>query len=183
MGRRRPRGRLERAVRAVRRAVAAARQWAPVRDLAPLRPGLSGHAAGSFVGIPAGGSQGWRGRRRSGLLARTAARCAPSARSALLAARSSARWCGCPTRRSGSRRCRHRRRRHRRRRHRRRRRRLHSSLARRAPASPARPSRPRPFPLPAPERPPQALPGAFSGSPRLCFSPSLLRIAVSRTPR
>lgn len=102
MGRRRPRGRLERAVRAVRRAVAAARQWAPVRDLAPLRPGLSGHAAGSFVGIPAGGSQGWRGRRRSGLLARTAARCAPSARSALLAARSSARWCGCPTRRSGS---------------------------------------------------------------------------------
>lgn len=81
MGRRWPRGRPERAGRAVRRAVAAARYGAPARDLAPPRPGPPGHAASSLVGLPAGASQGQRGRRRSGLSAPapTAARCAPSA--------------------------------------------------------------------------------------------------------
>lgn len=79
MGRRRPRGRLERAGRAVRRAVAAARYGTPARDLAPPRPGPPGHAASSLVGLPAGASQGQRGRRRSGLSAPTAPRCAPSA--------------------------------------------------------------------------------------------------------
>lgn len=81
MGRRWPRGRPERAGRAVRRAVAAARHGAPAWDLAPPRPGPPGHAASSLVGLPAGASQGQRGRRRSGLSAPapTAARCALSA--------------------------------------------------------------------------------------------------------
>lgn len=179
MGRRRPRGRLERAGRAVRRAVAAARYGTPARDLAPPRPGPPGHAASSLVGLPAGASQGQRGRRRSGLSAPTAPRCAPSALPrALRAARRPlvrllVRPPGPPLRlppppppalslaRS-----------------------LALCGARRAPSSPARPSRPRPFPPPAPERLPRACPGAFSPvRPDSAFPPSLLRIAVSRTPR
>lgn len=171
MGRRRPRGRLERAGRAVRRAVAAARYGTPARDLAPPRPGPPGHAASSLVGLPAGASQGQRGRRRSGLSAPTAPRCAPSALPrALRAARRPlvrllVRPPGPPLRlpppppppalslaRS-----------------------LALCGARRAPSSPARPSRPRPFPPPAPERPPRACPGAFSplrpdsAFPPVCF--------------
>lgn len=143
----------------------------PSGGLAPPRPKPPVHAAPSLVGLRAGAPQGWWGRRRSGLSAPAAERCARRAGSsvprALRAARHQlvrwpARLPSPPLRLSPPPR-------------------LARSLALCragcAPASPARrlSARPlraaRPFPPPAPEGPPQARWGFLLPLPRLPLSP------------